>query len=82
MNLLKKVKQNPHYARGQKVMFDLRLTRWLDNLDDYSMFLVTLTFIIKILEVIGHKLHLKKYQEWKKLGIESRRVESLLGIFS
>ena len=63
-------------------MFDLRLTRWLDNLDDYSMFLVTLTFIIKILEVIGHKLHLKKYQEWKKLGIESRRVESLLGIFS
>ena len=46
-------------------MFDLRLTRWLDNLDDYSMFLVTLTFIIKILEVIGHKLHLKKYQEWK-----------------
>ena len=35
-------------------MFDLRLTRWLDNLDGYSMFLVTLTFIIKILEVIGH----------------------------
>ena len=54
MSLLKKVKQNPHYARGQKVMFDLRLTRWLDNLDGYSMFLVTLTFIIKILEVIGH----------------------------
>ena len=28
MNLLKDVvKQNPHYAKGQKVMFDLGVTR-------------------------------------------------------
>ena len=83
MTLLKEVvKQNPHYARGQKVMFDLRVTRWVENLDGCSMFLVTLPFIVETLEVIVYKLHLEKYQEWKEWGIESRkRAPSLLVIF-
>ena len=84
MTLLKEVvKQNPHYDRGQKVMFDLCVTRWVENLDGYSMFLVTLPFIVETLEVIGYKLHMEKYQEWKEWDIESsRRAASLLGIFS
>ena len=84
MTLLKEViKQSPHYARGQKVMFDLCVTRWVENLDGYSMFLVTLPFIVETLEVIGYKLHMEKYQEWKEWDIESRRrAASLLGIFS
>ena len=82
MTLLKEVvKQNLHYARGQKVMFDLRVTRWVENLDGCSMFLVTLPFIVETLEVIGYKLHLEKYQELKEWGIESRkRAPSLLVI--
>ena len=41
-------------------MFDLCVTRWVKNLDGYSMSLVTVPFITETLEVIGHKLHLKK----------------------
>ena len=84
MTLLKEfVKQNPLYARGQKVMFDLCVTRWVENLDGYSMFLVILPFIVEALEVIGPKLHMEKYQEWKEWDIESRRrAPNLLGIFS
>ena len=77
------VKQNPYFARGQKVMFDLCVTRRVENLDGYSIFLVTLPFIVETLEVIGYKLHMEKYQEWKEWDIESRRrAASLLGIFS
>ena len=83
MTLLKQVgKQNLHYANGKNVMFNLCVTRWMKNLDGYSMFLVTLRFIIETLEVIGYKLHLAKYPDWKEWGMESRRREwSLLGIF-
>ena len=63
MTLLKEfVKQNPLYARGQKVMFDLCVTRWVENLDGYSMFFVTLPFIVEPLEVTGHKLHIYIYR--------------------
>ena len=84
MTLLKEVvKQNPHYGRGQKAMLDLCVTRWVENLDGYSMFLVTLPFIVETLEVIEYKLHMEKYQEWKEWDIDSRRrAASLLGIFS
>ena len=86
MTLLKEVvKQNPHYARGQKDMFDLCVTRWVEYLDGYSMFFVTLPFIVETLEAIGHKLHMEKYQEWKELGHRRsyrRRAGSLLLIFS
>ena len=64
-------------------MFDLCVTRWVDKLDGYSMFLVTLPFLVETLEAIGHKLHIEKYQEWKESDIESRRrATSVLGIFS
>ena len=64
-------------------MLDLCVTRWVDKLDGYSMFLVTLPFLVETLEAIGHKLHMEKYQEWKEWDIESRRrATSVLGIFS
>ena len=64
-------------------MFDLCVTRWVDKLDGYSMFLVTLPFLVETLEAIGHKLYMEKYQEWKEWDIESRRrATSVLGIFS
>ena len=44
-------------------MFDLCVTRWVENLDGYSMSLVTLPFIVETLQVIGQKLHVGKYQE-------------------
>ena len=47
-------------------MFDLCVTRWVENLDGYSMFLVTFPFIVETLEVIGYKLHMEKYQEWEE----------------
>ena len=66
-----------------KRFVDLRVTIWVDNLDGYSLFLVTLPFIIKTIAVIVHKLHLEKYQEWEEVDIESRRrAASLLGIFN
>ena len=48
-------------------------------------FLFTLPFIVETLEVIGHKLNMEKYQEWKELGHRRfcrRRAGSLLVIFS
>ena len=64
-------------------MFDLCVTRWVENLDGYSMSLVTLPFIVETLQVIGQKLHMGKYQEQKEWDIEfGRRAASLLGIFS
>ena len=55
----------------------------MENLDGYSMFLAILPFIVETLEVIGPKLHMEKYQEWKEWDIESRRrAPNLLGIFS
>ena len=41
---------------------------WVENLDGYSMFLVTLPFTIEILEVNGHKLHLEQHQKMKRMG--------------
>ena len=82
-----RIEKNDASERGcqtdQNVLFDLCVTRWVENLDGYSMFLVTLPFIVGTLEVTGHKLHMEKYQEWKERDIESRwRAASLLGIFS
>ena len=41
------VKQNSNYLKGQKVMFDSCVTRWLENLNSYSMFLTTFPYIIE-----------------------------------
>ena len=86
-SLIKGSKKNDASERGcqtdQKVLFDLCVTRWVEHLDGYSMFLVKLPFIVETLDVTGHKLHMEKYQEWKEWDIESRRrTASLLGIFS
>ena len=62
------VKQNPHYAQSQKIMFDLRVTRWAEDLYGYSMFLATLLHLLlehlKLLDT--NCVRLEKYQEWKK----------------
>lgn len=42
------------------------------------MFLFTLPYIIQTLEVISHKLHLRKYSDWQEWDIESRRQASAL----
>ena len=47
------VMQNLNYTNGQKVMFDLCVTRWLENLNGFSMSLTTLPYIVETLEVIG-----------------------------
>ena len=45
-------------------MFDSCVTRMVENLDGFSVFLVTLPFIVETLEVTAYKLHLEKNQEW------------------
>ena len=66
-------------------MFDLCVTRRVENLHGYNMFrvILVLVFIVETLEAIEYKLHMEKYQEWKEWDIESRRrTASLLSIFS
>ena len=76
------VMQNPNYSNCQKVIFDVCVTRWLENLDGFSMFLTTLPYIVETLEVIGYQLHLDKYPEWHDWDAESkRRAVALLGNF-
>lgn len=42
MTLLREnVKQNPNYMKGQKVMFALFVTRWVENSDGFLVFLTT-----------------------------------------
>ena len=84
MTLLKEVvHQNPHFSRGQKVMFDVCVTRWVDYLDGFNMFLVAYPYIVETLEVIAHKLHLEKYPAWENWDQEFRvRVSGLLGAIS
>ena len=61
-----RIEKNDASERGcqtdQNVLFDLCVTRWVENLDGYSMFFVTLPFIVEPLEVTGHKLHIYIYR--------------------
>ena len=84
MTLLKEVvNQNPHFSRGQKVMFDVCVTRWVEKLDGFNIFLVTYPYIVEALEVIAHKLHMEKYPAWENWDQESRsRASGLLGAMS
>ena len=66
------VKQNPHYS-SEKVIFNVCVTRQVENLDGYNHFLLTYPHIIEALEVIAHKLHLEKYLNWSNWDNESRR---------
>ena len=84
MTLLKKVvQQNKHFWENQKVIFDVCVTRWVENLDGYERFLRVYPYILETLEVIAHKLHLEKYPEWKDWDSASRkRASACLGMFS
>ena len=45
MTLLREaVKQNSNYIKGQKVMFDICVTRWLEHLDGFSIFHATFPY--------------------------------------
>ena len=73
MKLLEEVaKQNLHYS-SQKVILNVCVTWWVENLDGYNHFLLTYPYIIEALEVIAHKLHLEKYLNWSDWDNESRR---------
>ena len=73
MSLLRDVvKKNPHFSEHQKPIFDICVTRWVENLDGYNMFLIVYPFIIEALEVMALKLNLDKYPEWSKFDEESQ----------
>ena len=62
MTLLQEVvQQNPNFSRHQKVTFNVCITYWVENLDEYNQFLLAYPYIAKALEVIFYKLHLEKY---------------------
>ena len=62
VTLLKKIVEgNQHYGKGQKIVFDVCVTRWVENIDDYKRFLSDITYKVEALEVIAHKMHLEKH---------------------
>ena len=49
MTLMREVvAQNLKYAKGQKIVFNVCVTLWVDNLDGFSMFLIILPYIIDV----------------------------------
>lgn len=64
------VKPNLRYTKGQRLMFDLRGIRLVENIDGYSTSLVKFSFITETLEATEHKLHLERCEEWKEWDIE------------
>ena len=79
MKLLQEVvQQNPNYSRQQKVIFNVHITRWEENLDRYNQFLLVYPDIVDAPEVISHKLHLEKYPKSCQWDTESRRMASAL----
>ena len=68
MKLLEEVmKQNPRYS-SQKVIFNVCVTRWVENLDGYNHFLLTYPYIKEALEEV-----FEKYLNWPDWDNESRR---------
>ena len=65
------VKEDIHFLKHQKPIFDICFTRWVENLDAYNMFLIVYPFIIEALDVMALKLHLEKYHEWSKFDQEN-----------
>ena len=82
ITLLKKVVEgNQDYGKGQKIVFDVCVARWVENIDDYERFLSDITYKVEALEVIAHKMHLEKYPVWGVWDIISRkRTSACLGI--
>ena len=61
------------------MVFNVRVTRWVEYLDGYNLFLLAYPYIVETLEVIAHTLHLAKYPNWGTWDSESRsRASSLL----
>ena len=54
---------NQHYGNGQKIVFNICVTRWVENVDGYERFLSAIAYIVEALEVIAHKMHLEKYPD-------------------
>ena len=55
MTLLRKVVEGNHYyGNGQKVVFDICVTRWIENVDAYERFLSGIAYIAEALEVVAH----------------------------
>ena len=74
MTLLRKVvEENQHYGNGQKIVFDICLTRWVENVDGYERFLSAITYTVEVFEVIAHKMHLEKYPDWGVWDTTSRK---------
>ena len=72
------VQQNPIYSRQQKVIFNVCVTHWVENLDGYDQFLLAYPYIVETLEIISHKLYLEKNPNWHQWDTESRRTASTL----
>ena len=81
MTLLKLVaQQNLHFSENQKVIFDISVTKWVENVDGYERFLRVYSYIVETLEVIAHQLHLDKYPEWEDWDYGTRkRASACLG---
>ena len=56
MTLLEKfVEGNKHYGKGQKIVFDICVTKIGQNVDGYERILSAIAYIIEALEVIVYK---------------------------
>ena len=81
MTLLKEVvvNLNHHYPHGKNVVFDICVTRWVENMEGYELMIFALPYIIETFEVIALGLHLGKYPTWKQWDPDSRaRANHLL----
>ena len=59
MKLLEEVvRQNPCYS-SQKVIFNVCVTQWVENLDGYNYFLLTYSYIKEALEEV-----FEEYLNW------------------
>ena len=83
MTLLKKVAEGKqHYRNGQKIVFDICATRWVENVDDYEKFLSAIVYIVEALEVITHKRHLEKYADWGVWdAVPQKRARNIFSYF-
>ena len=85
----KVVEGNQHYGNGQKIVFDICVTKWVENFDANERFLSAITYIVKALQVTAHKMHkmhLESYPDWGVWDTTSRKRASaclsiLLDIF-
>ena len=66
------VKKKSTFLGTSETIFDICVTRWVENLDGYNTFLIVFPFIIEALEVIALKLYLQIYPEWSQFDQESR----------